>query len=175
MGGFVREQLAREGVETKGVTVDPDRLTALVLLAVEDEGVSPMIFYRSDCADMALDEGDVSEELIASAASIVVTGTHFSKPNTEAAQRKAIRLAKANGAKVVFDVDYRPNLWGLGGHAAGFERYVASDAVSKKLQTILPDCDLVVGTEEEMMIAGGVGDPLGALQAIRAVSDATLC
>lgn len=174
MGGFVREQLAREGVETKGVTVDPDRLTALVLLAVEDEGVSPMIFYRSDCADMALDESDVSEELIASAASIVVTGTHFSKPNTEAAQRKAIRLAKANGAKVVFDVDYRPNLWGLGGHAAGFERYVASDAVSKKLQTILPDCDLVVGTEEEMMIAGGIGDPLGALQAIRAVSDATL-
>ncbi|RIX99679.1 5-dehydro-2-deoxygluconokinase [Aureimonas flava] len=174
MGGFVREQLAREGVETSGVAVDPERLTALVLLAVEDEGVSPMIFYRSDCADMALCEDDVSEALIASSASIVVTGTHFSQPNTEAAQRKAIRLAKAHGGKVVFDVDYRPNLWGLGGHAAGFERYVASDAVSAKLQTILPDCDLVVGTEEEMMIAGGVGDPLEALKAIRAVSDATL-
>ncbi|WP_152044741.1 bifunctional 5-dehydro-2-deoxygluconokinase/5-dehydro-2-deoxyphosphogluconate aldolase [Aureimonas psammosilenae] len=174
MGGFVREQLAREGVETKGVTTDPERLTALVLLAVEDEGVSPMIFYRTDCADMALCEEDVSEELIASAASIVVTGTHFSKPNTEAAQLKAIRIAKANGGKVVFDVDYRPNLWGLAGHAAGFERYVASDAVSKKLQAVLPDCDLVVGTEEEMMIAGGVDDPLEALKAIRAVSSATL-
>ena len=174
MGGFVREQLAREGVETAGVTVDPDRLTALVLLAVEDEGVSPMIFYRSDCADMALCEDDVSEDLIASAASIVVTGTHFSRPNTEAAQKKAIRIAKANGAKVVFDVDYRPNLWGLASHAAGFERYVASDAVSAKLQTILPDCDLIVGTEEEMMIAGGVSDPLEALKAIRAVSEATL-
>ncbi|WP_156421536.1 bifunctional 5-dehydro-2-deoxygluconokinase/5-dehydro-2-deoxyphosphogluconate aldolase [Aureimonas sp. AU40] len=174
MGGFVREQLAREGVETAGVAVDPERLTALVLLAVEDEGVSPMIFYRSDCADMALCEDDVSEPLIASAASIVVTGTHFSKPNTEAAQLKAIRIAKANGGKVVFDVDYRPNLWGLAGHAAGFERYVASDFVSAKMQAILPDCDLVVGTEEEVMIAGGVGDPLAALQAIRAVSSATL-
>ncbi len=59
MGRFIREQLQREGVETAGVATDPARLTALVLLAVEDEGVSPMIFYRSDCADMALDESDI--------------------------------------------------------------------------------------------------------------------
>jgi 5-dehydro-2-deoxygluconokinase len=45
MGGFVLEQLAREGVDTQGVIVDPERLTALALLAVEDEGVSPMVFY----------------------------------------------------------------------------------------------------------------------------------
>lgn len=174
MGGFIREQLEREGVETRGVVVDPGRLTALVLLAVEDESVSPMIFYRSDCADMALCEDDVAEDFVASAASIVVTGTHFSRPNTEAAQLKAIRIAKANGGKVVFDVDYRPNLWGLASHAAGFERYVKSDRVSAKLRTILPDCDLIVGTEEEMMIAAGEGDPLAALKAIRAISSATL-
>ena len=55
----------------------------------------------------------------------MVTGTHFSRPNTAAAQTKAIRIAKAHGRKVVFDVDYRPNLWGLAGHDAGEERYVA--------------------------------------------------
>src|SRR5690606_22982743 len=54
MGRFIREQLGREGVETSGIATDPDRLTALVLLSVEAEGVSPMIFYRTDCADMAL-------------------------------------------------------------------------------------------------------------------------
>ncbi|MET0746044.1 MAG: PfkB family carbohydrate kinase, partial [Microvirga sp.] len=113
-------------------------------------------------------------DLIASASAIVVTGTQFSKPGPEAAQLKAIRIARANGGKVVFDVDYRPNLWGLAGHAAGFERYVQSDAVSAKLKPILPDCDLIVGTEEEMMIAGGEGDPLAALKAIRSVSSATL-
>lgn len=174
MGRFVREQLAREGVSTAGVAVDPARLTALVLLAVEDEGVSPMIFYRSDCADMALDEGDVDEALIASTRAIVVTGTHFSRPAAEAAQRKAIRLARAHGAKVVFDVDYRPNLWGLAGHDAGFERYVASAAVSERLAAVLPDCDLVVGTEEEIMIATGAGDVAASLKAIRAVSAATI-
>lgn len=174
MGRFIREQLAREGVSTDAVVVDKERLTALVLLAVEAEGISPMIFVRTDCADMALSPDDVDEDFVASARAVVVTGTHFSRPNTEAAQLKAIRAAKAAGGKVVFDIDYRPNLWGLAGHAAGFERYVKSDAVSAKLRAILPDCDLIVGTEEEIMIASGADDVLGALKAIRVATSATI-
>ncbi len=174
MGRFIREQLAREGVAVEGIVTDKERLTALVLLSVEDEGVSPMIFVRTDCADMALSEADVDEAFVASARAIVVTGTHFSRTNSDAAQRKAIRIAKANGGKVVFDIDYRPNLWGLAGHAEGFERYVKSDTVSAKLKTVLPDCDLIVGTEEEIMIASGADDVLGALKTIRALSGATI-
>jgi len=174
MGGFIREQLQREGVETRGVVADPDRLTALVLLSVEAEGVSPMIFYRTDCADMALSEADIDENFIASARAIVVTGTHFSTPNAEAAQKKAIRLAKQHGVKVVFDIDYRPNLWGLAGHAAGFERYVQSERVTKIYQSILADTDLVVGTEEEIAIAAGTPDLPAALRAIRALTGATI-
>ncbi|UCI26544.1 bifunctional 5-dehydro-2-deoxygluconokinase/5-dehydro-2-deoxyphosphogluconate aldolase [Mesorhizobium sp. B2-8-5] len=174
MGRFIREQLRREGVSVDGLKTDKERLTALVLLSVESEGVSPMIFYRSDCADMALAEEDIDEAFIASARSVVVTGTHFSRPNSDAAQRKAIRLMKAKGGKVVFDIDYRPNLWGLAGHAEGFERYVKSDRVSAQLKTVLPDCDLIVGTEEEIMIASGADDCLSALKTIRALSSATI-
>ncbi len=174
MGRFIREQTAREGVAVDGIATDKERLTALVLLAVEAEGVSPMIFYRSDCADMALDEGDIDENFIKSSNAVLVSGTHFSKPNTEAAQRKAIRIAKSNGRKVIFDIDYRPNLWGLAGHAEGFERYVKSDRVSSKMKETLPDCDLIVGTEEEIMIASGADDVLGALKEIRRLSPAVI-
>ncbi|NRP84977.1 5-dehydro-2-deoxygluconokinase [Ensifer adhaerens] len=174
MGRFIREQSAREGVAVDGIATDKERLTALVLLAVEAEGVSPMIFYRSDCADMALEESDIDEDFIKSSAAVLVSGTHFSKPNTEAAQRKAIRIAKANGRKVIFDIDYRPNLWGLAGHAEGFERYVKSDRVSSKMRETLPDCDLIVGTEEEIMIGSGVDDVLGALKEIRRLSPAII-
>ncbi|MER9297824.1 5-dehydro-2-deoxygluconokinase [Mesorhizobium sp. M0621] len=174
MGRFIREQLKREGVNVDGLKTDKERLTALVLLSVEDEGVSPMIFYRSDCADMALAPEDIDEAFVASARAIVVTGTHFSRPNSDAAQRKAIRIMKAKGGKVVFDIDYRPNLWGLAGHAEGFERYVKSDRVSAQLKTVLPDCDLIVGTEEEIMIASGADDCLSALKTIRSLSSATI-
>lgn len=174
MGRFIREQMEREGVETSGIHTDPARLTALVVLGVRDEKQFPLIFYRDNCADMALDESDIDEAFIASAAAIVVTGTHFSKPSTDAAQRKAIRHAKAHSRKVVFDVDYRPNLWGLAGHGAGEERYIKADHVTAHLQTILPDCDLIVGTEEELAIAGGSEDTLETLRRIRAVSKATI-
>ncbi|MGB3831747.1 MAG: 5-dehydro-2-deoxygluconokinase [Mesorhizobium sp.] len=174
MGRFIREQLVREGVSVEGLGTDPDRLTALVLLSVEDEGVSPMIFYRTDCADMALSEEDVDEAFVASARAVVVTGTHFSRPGPAAAQRKAMRIVKANGGRVVFDIDYRPNLWGLAGHAEGFGRYVRSDRVSAEMQAVLPDCDLIVGTEEEVLIASGETDLLAALKTIRSLSQATI-
>jgi 5-dehydro-2-deoxygluconokinase len=174
MGRFILEQLGREGVETKGVVVDPRRLTSLVILGVRDEKTFPLIFYRTDCADAALDESEIDEAFVASAKAVVVTGTHFAIPNAAKAQKKAIALARKHGRKVVFDVDYRPNLWGLAGHAAGEERYIRSDSVTQHLQAILPDCDLIVGTEEELHAAGGSEDTLAAIRAIRALSRATI-
>ena len=174
MGRFIREQCAREGVDVAGVHTDPARLTSLVLLGVRDDKTFPLIFYRDNCADGALDESDIDEALVASAKAIVVTGTHFAQPHNAAAQRLAIRYAKAHGRRVVFDIDYRPNLWGLAGHGAGEERYVKSAAVSARVQEILPACDLVVGTEEEMMIAGGADTPLAALRTVRSLTAATI-
>jgi 5-dehydro-2-deoxygluconokinase len=174
VGRFILEQLAREGVETKGITVDPNRLTALVLLGVRDSTTFPLIFYRDNCADMALCEEDVDEAFVASAAAVVVTGTHFAKENTAAAQYKAMRAAKTHGRRVIFDVDYRPNLWGLAGHDAGESRYIQSEEVTAHLAPVLPFCDLIVGTEEELHIAGGSEDTLEAIRKIRAQSTATI-
>ncbi len=174
MGRFIREQLIREGVDTAGVHIDPDRLTSLVLLGIRDEKRFPLIFYRDNCADSAIDTSDIDEGYIASAGAIVVTGTHFARQNTAAAQRLAMRHAKAHGRKVILDVDYRPNLWGLAGHGAGEERFIASDAVSAHLAPVLADCDVIVGTEEELMIAGGVEEPLAAVRAIRALASEAL-
>ena len=174
MGRFIREQLEREGVETAGMVTDPERLTALVLLAVENDKSFPLIFYRDNCADAALDEGDIDENFIRSARAVLVTGTHFSKPHSDRAQRKAMRIARENGGKIVFDIEYRPNLWGLAGHDAGDSRYIASDKVSAHLETVLPECDLIVGTEEEVLIAAGADDLHAALRTMRSLSSAVI-
>ncbi len=161
-------------MDVSGIRTDPTRLTSLVLLGIRDERTFPLIFYRDNCADSALDESDIDPTYIESAGAIVVTGTHFARANTAAAQNKAMRIARAAGSRIVFDIDYRPNLWGLAGHGAGEERYIKSGEVTQSLSAILPQCDLVVGTEEEMMIAGGADEPLEALRAVRAISQATL-
>jgi 5-dehydro-2-deoxygluconokinase len=174
MGRFILEQMLREGVSTRGIKTDPNRLTSLVLLSVESDKSFPLIFYRDNCADSALNISDVDEDFIASARALLVTGTHFAKANTDAAQRKAMALAKKLGRKIIIDIDYRPNLWGLAGHGAGEERYIKSDKVSAHLQSILTDCDLIIGTEEEVHIAGGTEDTLAALRKIRSLSKGTI-
>lgn len=174
MGRFIREELVREGVDVRGVKTDPERLTALVLLGIRDKEQFPLIFYRSDCADMALCEDDIDPAFIGEARAVVVTGTHLSHPRTEAAVLKALQLARQGGAQTALDIDYRPNLWGLAGHGDGESRFIASDKVTEKLQSTLHLFDLIVGTEEEFHIAGGTTDTVAALRAVRAVSGATL-
>src|SRR5690606_26522024 len=174
MGRFIREELVREGVDVRGVKTDPERLTALVILGIRDEEQFPLIFYRENCADMALCEEDIDEGFIAEARSVLATGTHLSHPRTEAAVLKALKLARKHGAKTALDIDYRPNLWGVAGHGAGESRFVESANVTAKLQSTLHFFDLIVGTEEEFHIAGGSTDTLAALRAVRGVTAATL-
>ncbi len=173
-GRFIVEQLGREGVDTRGVVVDPRRLTALAILGVKSDQEFPLLFYRENCADMALCETDIDTAFVASAAALLVTGTHLARAEVRAASLKAIAAAKSAGRKVVFDVDYRPNLWGLGGHDSGAERYHESAEVTDTLQAVIGDCDLIVGTEEEIHIAGGSRDTLDALRRLRAQTMATL-
>ncbi|MDK9694757.1 MAG: 5-dehydro-2-deoxygluconokinase [Siculibacillus sp.] len=172
MGRFIREQFVREGVDVSGVRTDPQRLTALVLLSVRDRETFPLIFYRENCADMGLEPDDVDEDLVAGSAAVLVTGTHFSRPAAAAAQWRAMEIARDHGRKVVFDIDYRPNLWGLAGHAAGEERYIRSGAVTAHLAPVLAACDLVVGTEEEFFIASGHDEILAALRQVRRLAPA---
>ena len=174
MGRFIIEQLQREGVETSGVKIDPDRLTALVLLGIRDEEQFPLIFYRENCADMWLCEDDIDPNFIRSARAVVATGTHLSNPQVEAATIKALHIARDAGMQTALDIDYRPNLWGVAGHGDGESRFVKSAAVTKKLQSTLHLFDLIVGTEEEFHIAGGSTNTIEALRAVRAVSAATL-
>ena len=174
MGRFIREQLAREGVDLRGVKTDPDRLTALALLGIRDEDSFPLIFYRERCADMGLTEDDIDAGLIAEARCVCATGTHLSHPQVEAATLKALRLAREGGARTALDIDYRPNLWGVAGHGEGESRFVESAAVTSRLQSTLALFDLIVGTEEEFHIAGGTTDTLAALRAVRDLTDAVL-
>ncbi len=174
MGRFITEQLRAEGVNTDGVKVDPERLTALVLLGIRDQEQFPLIFYRENCADMGLTADDIDEGFIRSARAVVATGTHLSHPDVEAATLKALEIARADGMQTALDIDYRPNLWGVAGHGDGESRFVESAAVTAKLQSTLHLFDLIVGTEEEFHIAGGTTDTIAALRAVRAVSQATL-
>src|SRR3712207_3354483 len=155
MGRFVRRTLAENGVDVGQVRFDPEHLTPYVLLAVRAIEDFPRIFAYGDAADLAVGEGDVEPDFIASSKALLITGTPLSRSGSRAACCKAIQAANEAGTSIVFDLDYRPVFWGVATHEQGGEMFVASEKVTEVYRSVLPDCDLVVGTEEEIRIAGG--------------------
>ena len=174
MGRFILDELKYNGVETKGIKIDKKRLTALVMLGIRDKKRFPLIFFRENCADMALCETDIDEGFIKSTKCLVITGTHLSNTKTESAVIKALSIAKKFEVKTVLDIDYRPNLWGLSGHNDGENRFIKSDLVTTKIQKNLHFFDLIVGTEEEFFIAGGFPEIIDSLKSVRSLSSAVL-
>ena len=174
MGRFVREALAREGVDVSHVVTDPRRLTGLVILGIGGENSFPHIFYRENCADLAIEPDDFDEEYIASSRALAITGTHLSTEHSRAVVLRAVRFARRNDVQVVLDIDYRPVLWGLVAPGSGEERFVASEAATASMRELLPQCDLVVGTEEEIRIAGKSDSTIESMHAIRERSAAAI-
>ncbi|TNH04206.1 bifunctional 5-dehydro-2-deoxygluconokinase/5-dehydro-2-deoxyphosphogluconate aldolase [Testudinibacter sp. TR-2022] len=174
MGRFLRQELQSVGADTSHLITDKERLTALVILGIKDNETFPLIFYRDNCADMAISADDFSEDYIASAKALAITGTHLSHPKTRHAVLTALEYAGRNGVKRLLDIDYRPVLWGLTSLGDGETRYVDSQAVTDSLQEVLHHFDVLVGTEEEFHIAGGSTDTLTALKNVRKCSQATL-
>jgi 5-dehydro-2-deoxygluconokinase len=175
MGRFLVETLEREGCDTSMVQVDGERLTALAILGLKDRDTFPLLFYRENCADMAISANGIAEDFIARCRALLITGTHLSQPAVRAASSRALAHATAHGCLRVLDIDYRPVLWGLTTRGDGQTRYVPDASVTASLQQVLPQFDLLIGTEEEFVIAGGVpGDLVASLRRVRAVTGAAM-
>ena len=174
MGHFLRSELAREGVDVAGVKLDPARLSGAVMLAVRESDDFPRIFYYADSADMALGPEDVDPSLVSRAGAVLLTGSYLSSDRLRAAMTRVVGLAKENGARIALDLDVRPGLWGLAPLAAGNATSVISRKVADAFKGVLGDCDLVVGTREEVMAAAGIPDVDEALGDLRDKTDAVI-
>ncbi len=161
LGRFVRKFLESEGIDVGGVSFDPRHQTGLVFLGIEPPDRFPILFYRTECADIHLNVDDVDERHIAGTRAILISGTGLSREPSRSATQRAVKLARAAGKKVILDVDVRPALWD------------SPADTRRELQAILPLVDLAVGTEEEMAAAAGVSPEL-ALGALRKLTNALL-
>ncbi|CDZ77395.1 5-dehydro-2-deoxygluconokinase [Legionella massiliensis] len=174
MGKFLKNTLKKEGVAIDLLYETANHLTGLVLLGVKPPSDFPLMFYRKDCADMQLRPEHADAEIIGQAKAILITGTALSTESMFATTLHVVELARKLGTKIIFDLDFRPVLWQLTTVGNGETRYIASAHVSETYQKILPYCDLIVGTEEEIAIAGGFDSKAQALATLRSLSNAPI-
>lgn len=174
LGRFLRAELERVGCDTSHLHTDTERPTALSLHGVRGDGSFPSVLYRERPADLSLSPEDFDETYIALSQALTIAGTHLSHEQTRLTCYEALKAAKAHQTTAILDVGYHPELWGLMPQGEGEDRSVPSPEATRRLEQALPWFDVIVGSEEELRVAGGSGDTLEALRRVRESSDALL-
>jgi len=137
VGDFILKFLDAEGVETRFIPRKPGTRSSAVILGIEPPDKFPLVYYRDNCADNQLSIDDVLPTPVADCRVFEFSGTGLSREPSRSANLFAAEQAKAAGATIVLDVDFRPDQW----HDAR--------AFGVTVRAALPLVDIVLGTQDE--------------------------
>jgi 2-dehydro-3-deoxygluconokinase len=118
-GALVREALAAEGVDLRWAVSDPDAPTGL-FYKWRTDGRTSVAYYRHGSAASRLSPVDLPDEALRAAAVVHLSGITLALGDgPRALVHDLARRARAAGATVTFDPNYRPALWRDPTEAAG--------------------------------------------------------
>ena len=138
VGDFILSFLEREGVVTSFIPRKRGRRTSAVILGIEPPDKFPLVYYRDNCADIELTIDDVLATPVAQSRALLISGTGLSREPSRSATLFAAEQAKAHGATVFLDLDFRPDQW----HDAR--------AYGLTIRAALRLVDVVIGTADEV-------------------------
>jgi len=155
-GAYVRAALEGFGVDPRWVSTDPDLRTPLAFCEIFPPDDFPILFYRQPKApDINIREEDLDLEAIARVPLFWITGTGLSDEPSRSTTLTA--LERRSGGITVFDLDYRPMLWGSREEAGRWYREALQYAT------------VAEGNREEVEVAVGTSDPNEASEALLAL------
>jgi 5-dehydro-2-deoxygluconokinase len=141
VGDFILHFLQQEGVETAFIPRKPGRRTSAVVLGIEPPDKFPLVYYRDNCADIALSIDDVLAAPLAASRALLISGTGLSAEPSRSATLFAAERARQMGAEVVLDIDFRPDQWS------------DARAFGATIRSVLPYVNIVIGTDDEINAA----------------------
>lgn len=137
-GTFAIRYFEKEGIDASHVTrCQNGENLGLAFTEILSETQSSILMYRNDAADLKLDTADIDETYLAQAKLLLISGTALSASPSREAALKALALAKKHGVKIVFDIDYRPQIW------------KSMDEVSLYYGLVAAQADVLLGSREE--------------------------
>jgi len=159
VGDFILTFLEEEGIMTDAIPRKAGKRSSAVILGIEPPDKFPLVYYRDNCADIALSIDDVFAAPVRDCQVLQFAGTNLSQDPSRSATILAAELAKQAGAKIVLDIDFRPDQW----HDVR--------AFGVNIRAVLPLVDVVIGTRDEIN-AAMLQDPAGVTLTDSQVSDA---
>lgn len=137
-GHYLAAVLDGQGVETRGVRFDPDARTTLAFIAKPDENTSEYVFYRNPGADLMLRGDELDQTLLEGTRAFHFGSLSLTSDPIRSTTYQAVQIAKAAGALISFDVNYRPNLW------------PSPEEALKQIRGMLPQANLLKVNEVEL-------------------------
>jgi 2-dehydro-3-deoxygluconokinase len=137
---------ARESVDTTTV-IRTDRALTAVYFVTHDAAGHHFLHYRKDSPSALYGPGDLPREAIAAARMFFASGiSQGISPSAADAVFAAIACARAAGAAVAYDTNYRPRLWPPARAAA-------------VMHAAIGQCDIVFPGMEDAATLTGLTDP----------------
>ena len=146
-GGYLRRCLTENGVDVSGLSVDEKARTTLAVVALDEKGERTFSFYRDPSADVNLSMEYVPMELLSSTKILHFGSVSLTAEPARTATLEAAKAAKANGAWVSYDPNYRASLWPDEGTAI------------RNMTEPLNMVDILKVSDEELPLLTGCMDP----------------
>jgi 5-dehydro-2-deoxygluconokinase len=112
--------------------------------------------YRTPtCPDWRLRLDDFDVDAVLDAPFLLAGGTGFAREPSAGVHREVLRRHRH---QLLFDLDYRPSFW------------TDADEYRGAVAEVLPFADMVIGNEEEVGAATGVGDAAQAVKRLQSIA-----
>ncbi len=152
-GRALREFLTGLGVDCAGLREDPEYHTTLAFVSLAPSGERDFAFYRRHEADLRIGPDELNRDMLVNTRLFHFGSLSLCAEPARSATFAAVEAAKAAGALVSYDPNYRESLWA----GEDFCSY-ASDAMRRAV--------LVKVSEEEGEMLTGLKDPIDIARAI---------
>ena len=146
-GSFLKDCLAKNGVDVSGLSTDPVQHTTLAIVTVDDAGERSFSFYRDPSADVNLTAEDVSPEQLRETKILHFGSVSLTAEPSRSATLYAAKTAKEAGAIVSYDPNYRASLW------------PDEETAIARMKEPLPLADILKISDEELPLLAGTEDP----------------
>ncbi|MCW8307238.1 sugar kinase [Acidiphilium sp. PA] len=120
-GWLCVDRLKLDGVDVSAVRVDPDQVTASAFVRYRDDGDRDFLFNLKRSAAGRISIDAAARGMLAQCAHFHIMGTSLFSFHIIDEMKKAIELAKANGAVISFDPNIRKEMLTIPEMRAGLE------------------------------------------------------
>lgn len=154
-GTQLEQALLEVGIDTKGLVKDEHVHTTLAFVHTDENGDRDFSFYRNPGADMMLAESDLREDMLGACSIFHFGSLSMTDEVCRTATKRAVALAKSNGAIVSFDPNLREPLW------------TSLDIAKEQIAYGISQCDILKISDNEISWLTGMDDYDAAVRQLK--------